>query len=71
MHIKCKWRPPYMVTMQILQFDWTKPIFLHYFTNIQHRALEKGSLESLSTMLYFKMSTILDFTKPRGLNAAI
>ena len=71
MHPKCKWRPPYMVTMQILQFDWSKPIFLHNFLNFPHRALQKGSLESLSTILYFKMSAILEFTKPRGPNAAI
>ena len=71
MHIKCKWRPPYMVTMEILQFDWSKYIFLHNFINIPHRALQKGSLESLSTILYLKMSAILNFTKPRGLNAEI
>ena len=71
MHNKCKWRPPYMVTMQMLKFDWSKPIFLHYFINISHRALQKDSLESLSIIQYFKLSAILDFIKPRGLNAAI
>ena len=68
---KCKWRPPYIVIMQMLQFDWSKPIFLHNFTNISHRALQKGSLESLSTILYSKMSAILNVTKPRDPNAVI
>ena len=68
---KCKWRPPYFVTMQMLNFDWSKPIFLHYFINISHRALQKDSLESLSTILYFKVSAILDFNKPRDPNTAI
>ena len=69
MHIKCKWRPPYMVTMQMLQFDWSKPIFLHNFINIPHRALQKGSSESILTILYSKLSAILNFAKQDDPNA--
>ena len=37
--------PPYRISAnhvtQMLHFDWPIPIFLHYFINIQHRALQK------------------------------
>ena len=59
-----------MVTMATTQFDWSKPILLHNFINIPHRALQNGSLERLWTMLYYKMSAILNFDKPRDPNAS-
>ena len=60
------WISPHHVT-QTLQFDWSKPIFLHNLINIPCRALQKGSW----TILYSKMSAMLDFAKPRDLNNAL
>ena len=55
---------------QMLPFDWSKPIIHHYFIIISHRALQNGSMESLSTILYSKMFAILNFDKPRDPNVA-